>query len=201
MTIREKAEKEELDIEKVVEIATAAEINAEDLDRKLDQSEAGRLNYAVGQWKKGQEGGATEGKSETVRFWSTNQTHIIGAGILGKDYDSVKLEKHAIVLDAKADADKIERIRLLKTPDIFEVSDEPFDEDSDEYIKFDELLDELMITGHTGEKSKAGVIAVRALFSVDELADLKGEHAFEPRRLKAKALRSKSVVRLINNGK
>lgn len=199
MTIREKAEKEGIDPLKVAELADAAGIDNADVDRKLEQTEAMRLGKAVKAYKESA-GETSDDKdaSGLVLFWSTNKNHLIDQSIIGTE-KSVMIKEHALWLDAEEDAVLIKRIRRLLLTDVFEVKEEPFDEESREYFEFSDLLDELLFTGHTGERSKMGVKAVRALFSEEELAKM-GGNGFDPRRLRDKALRTRSVVRLINNG-
>lgn len=198
MTIRKKAEKEGMEIAKVAALAEAAGIDVSDVDRELDAGEAMRLGSAVKN-----AGNQEEPKTEsgTVLFWSTNRTHIIDGSILGIA-NNVKLEEHVIRLDAKADADLIMRIRKAvprsQMTELFEIKDEPFDPESEAYIGFEKMIDELLYTGHTGEPSKMGIKAVRALFSDKELLAMGGT-SFDPSRLKSRALRSRSAVRLINS--
>lgn len=195
MTVRKKAEKEGMELDTVMEIAASAGINIDDVDRELDQAEAIALGKAV-------KGTSTEPikkkeESEMIRFWSTRRNYTFGHGIV--DENSVEFENHVLLLNRKTDAKLIDTIRRLRNTDIFEIKNVPFEEDSEDYFKFDKLMNDIMITGANGEVSKMGVKAVRALFSPNELLEM-GEFAFTPQRLKSKALRTKSYILLANNG-
>jgi hypothetical protein len=196
MTIKGKAEEVGIEVEKLAALAAAAGIDASDVNRTLEPTEAMRLGKAV----KNLENSSNEeaGEPKDIRFWTTNTNHTIGKGIVGPE--AVYFKDHSLILNSKSDAKLIGNIRKLRAKDIFELSDEPFDEDSDAFYAFSKLIDSELFTGQSGEPSKRGLKAIRAMFSGEELIDM-SKHAFDPQRLKMKALRTKSAVRLINNGK
>ena len=198
MNIRKKAEQAELSVEKVAEIGSAAGIDIADLDRQLDNSETMLLASAVKKFKDPEQTQKTD-EPKTVLFWSQNTKHTIARGILQKpELGPVVFVDHKLRLDAKDDAALIAKMRRLRVPEIFEIKDSPFDEDSDEYYDFKKILEELVFTGRSGERSKAGTKAIRAMFADDELLSM-GDKAFDAGRLIAKALRSKSAIRVINS--
>jgi len=196
MTIKEKAIKVELPVEKVAALAAAAGIDAEDVERKLETPESISLGTAV---KKYLENDDDEPKKESgsVRFWTKAINHTVALPG-GK---TLKFKTNALVLDKKRDAETIKMIRNIQNVSgeygINEVVNKPHEDESEEQIKFGEMLEKIVYTGAYGEKSKAGVKAVRALFSDDELIAME-EYGFDPRRLIMKALRTKSL-KPINN--
>lgn len=191
MTIREKSEKEGMELDAVINLAVSAGIDVDDIDRTLSKQEAIKLGKAVNSADQDD-----EPKSSVVKFWSTNRNHIIDGRIIGGE--AVRIVDFCLVLDAELDRKIIEKIRRYPATDIFEVMDVPFDPDGNEYFEFHRLLDDILFTGHHNEPAKAGVKCVRAIFSDEELLSMHG-NGFDPIRLRDKALRSKSVVRLINN--
>lgn len=195
MTITEKANSSELPVEEVVAIAVAAGIDAEDLNRKLTPPEAMKLGTAV---KKSLESSdENKGEPDMVRFWSRATRHIIAL-----EGESIKLEDNVIVLDPEKDKDTVEKIRSLRNIlgrySIYEVINEPLEEDSSELEAFQVLLEEIIFTGDNREVSMAGIKTVRAMFSPKDLEAMAG-NGFNPRRLVMKVLNSKSLKLVSNN--
>lgn len=191
MTIKEKAEKEGLDVEAIIAIAAEVGIDTNDVNAVLSSADAMKLGKAV----KAASGEVAPQKTieeNEVRFWSSNVKHIV---VVGRE--RIKFDGHVLVLRKDTDGDLIKKIRKLKVNDIFEVFGQPFHEDSPDYIQFADMVEDLVFTGNTGEKSKAGIKAVRAMFSASELSKL-GTASFEPKRLVLKTLHSKSCVRVVN---
>lgn len=197
MTIREKAEQEGLDVSQVANIAADVGIEFTDVDRKLNAAEAIRLGKSVKSFK-GSSGIGGDAESSSVLFWSTNINYLIGRGIVDRE-TAISIKKHVLRLDAKEDAKLIDNIRRLMLTDVYEVFEEPFEEESKEYYEFEALLDGLLFTGPTNTASRMGLKTVRALFTSGELAVME-DNGFNAKRLKTKALRTKSVVCLANNG-
>lgn len=191
MTIREKAEKEKLTVEQVVAVAVAAGINADNVDAKLSSPDAIKLGSAVKKSLGGVSASVSVEENNEVLFWSKHTKHTVVVPGVGP----VKFDGHVLSLRKDIDPDLIKKIRKLSVVDIYEILNQPFDEDSNEYIRFSDMLDEIVFTGHSKERSKAGVKAVRAMFSPAELIAM-GEHAFDPKRLVIKALHSKSCIQV-----
>ena len=195
MTINEKANKVDLPVEKVVGLALAAGINAEDLERKLENVEAMTLGKVVNQYLKAK--GEPKAEPKTVRFWSEATKHMIQAG-----NEKIMFKGNVLVLDEEEDIGTIALVRSLRNIvgrySIYEVIDEPFDEDSDRALWFSNMLEDIVFTGHNRERSKAGIKSIRAMFSPNELVEM-GEGGFNPRRLVMKALRNKSLKLVSNN--
>lgn len=197
MTITEKAKQVDLPVEKVAELASAAGIDAEDVNRTLEHpKETTVLGSAVKKYLEATDGIDTE--NDTVRFWTEATKHLIQAG-----KERITFKDNVLVLDAKEDIGTIALIRSLRNINgrysIYEVLDEPFGEDSNDAVWFSNMLEDMVFTGHNRERSKAGMKAVRALFSPDELLKM-GEGRSDPRRLVMKALRNKSLKLVSNNG-
>ena len=191
MTIKEKAEKEGLEVEAIVAIAAEVGIDTSDVNAILSSADAMKLGKAVKSAATGDAPQKTIEENE-VRFWSANVKHIV---VVGRE--KIKFDGHVLVLRKDTDGDLIKKIRKLKVNDIFEVINQPFHEDSNEYIQFSDMLEDLVFTGNNGEKSKAGIKAVRVMFGGAELSKL-GEAAFVPKKLVMKALHSKSCIRVVN---
>lgn len=196
MTITEKANKVELSVEKVVELALAAGIDAGDVERKLENQEAIKLGTVVNQYLKAKANPEDEPKQ--VRFWTRATKHTIQAG-----NERIQFKDNILVLDEDRDIGTIVLIRSLRNIvglySIYEVIDEGFEEDSDKVSWFSDLLEEIVLTGHNRERSRMGMKAVRVMFSPEQLEEM-GENGFDPRRLVMKALRNKSLKLVSNNG-
>lgn len=193
MTIKEKAKKEELAIETVAALAAAAGIDCSDVERELlHPTETIKLAGAVKAYRASAAEPVEALEPERVLFWSKIKKHVIQLGD-----NRIVFEKHRLELSSKEDGALIDKLRRLRVTEILEIKNEPFDVESDEYIEFDDMLSELMLTGANREKSKSGVQSVRAMFDKSELGDMKD--GFSPARLKNRILQNKSFVRVINN--
>jgi len=198
MTLDKKAEASELDIAVITEIASNAEIEV-GLSDELSTQDAIKLGKAVTAYKKNeivetQEKAAPKG---VFRIWSDGKNKTI---FLGEVIGSITIKNYALVLDKDADKKTIEIIKRIKNVlGLYEVHDVPFDEDeqSEEYDKFDDLLRSLLFTGSAGQVARAGIKAVRALFSVEELLSFK-DGAFNAKRLIQKAMSTKSITQIHN---
>lgn len=193
MTIKEKAEQSGLEIDKVVELCKAVEIDASDPDRKLEKVEAMTLGKVVNKYL---EAKGTGKAVKTVRFWTLATKHLVQAG-----NERIEFKDNVLVLDAESDIETIALVRSLKNIAgryaIYEVLDQPYEDESDDAVAFSKMLEDIVFTGHNREHSKAGMKTVCALFSSDELAAM-GANRSDPRRLVLKALRSKSL-KLVSN--
>jgi len=194
MTINEKANKTNLPVEKVAELALAADIDSVDMDRTLSQSEAVKLGVAV---KSYVENKPSKAEPKTVRFWTKATNHMILVGT-----EHIKIKGNVLELDAEKDKSKIALIRRLRniggSYSIYEILNEPLDEDSDKFAEFNETLRGIAFTGGNGEGSKSGRKALRAMFSADELEDM-GAAGFNLDRLVMKVLRNKTLKPVSNN--
>lgn len=196
MTIKEKAEKTGLTVEKVAELCSAAGIESKDVDRKLESVEAMTLGKVVKKYMEVTED--TKEAPKSVRFWTHATRHIIQAG-----KERIVFEGNVLVLNEENDIGTIALVRSLRNIvgrySVYEVINNPFDEESDKAVWFNNMLEDIVFTGHNRERSKAGMKTVRALFEPEELAEM-GANSFDPRRLVMKALRNKSLKLVSNNG-
>lgn len=194
MTIKEKAEQSGLAIDKVVELCKAADIDASDPDRTLEKVEAMTLGRVVKKYLEARD--VPEKQAKAVRFWTQATKHLVQAGS-----ERIEFKDNVLVLDAEDDIETIALVRSLRNIAgryaIYEVLDKPYEDESDEAVAFSRMLEDIVFTGHNREHSKAGMKAVCALFSSDELAEM-GANRSDPRRLVMKALRSKSL-KLVSN--
>jgi len=198
MTLTKKAETSELELAKVVEIAGALGIES-DANKELSNTDAMKLGKAVTAFKKGgkmpEPVNSAGEDSKLFRIWTAGKSKTV---FLSEELGSIKVRDHSLILDEKKDAEMISIIKRLKNViGMYEVIDEPFEEDSDEYEKFEDKIRELVFTGLGQEASRGGVKAIRALLSHGELSAM-GEKAFNPKTLVAKVMRSKSVVHIHN---
>jgi len=198
MTLNEKAEASELDIAVITEIASSIGIEVDPSD-KLAGQDAIKLGRAVTAYKKNGVVGTKEKAAPkgVFRIWSDGKNKTI---FLGEVLGSIKIQNYALVLDVDADKKTIEIIKRIKNVlGLYEVHDVPFDEDEqgEEYDKFDDLLRGLLFTGSGGQVARAGIKAVRALFSTEELLSFK-DGAFNAKRLIHKAMSTKSITQIHN---
>jgi hypothetical protein len=194
MNLTKKAENSELELAVVEEIAKNEGIEVGSPDEELSNSDAMKLGVAV---KKFIEDGeiVKPVKGKTFRVWSPGKNKTI---FLGQTLGSIRVRDHSLVLDVERDAKTIKLIKSLRNVlGLYKVHNKPFDEDSEQYERFEDLLRQLVFTGAGQEASRGGVKAVRALFSSDELQAM-GENAFNPKRLITKATRSKSITQIHN---
>jgi hypothetical protein len=104
-----------------------------------------------------------------VRFWSMKERHQValasGKNVIFKGYVFLSEEGS---LQAKA-------IRSARIPDVREIVNKPFEDESD-LAKFNKFLNDMVYTGERGMASKRGVNLLMGLFSHNEYSQLQADH-------------------------
>jgi hypothetical protein len=131
-------------------------------------------------------GALSDGAVKMARFWSKNRDQRIarpdGSTIRFRNY-------HYITEDGSSDC---KLIRSIPHPDIVEVVNEPF-KDETQAVTFRKELQALVFTGSMGEISRErGMTAITALFEPGELDVLK-DKMWNPEAIIERAIRTKSV--------